>query len=100
MLVEGLEQTGEVLRMLADRVCGGQQQLVRLHPGQDVGDFHDVGHLHRPLEPRGTGDEPCALHARQLENIGDREGPGGECAVTANHGCQFLLTGNRFLGII
>ncbi len=58
--------------VLPERVRGGEQELVRLHPVEDVRDFHDVDRPDDPTEARTPGDEARLLQWRQIENVRNR----------------------------
>ena len=67
------DQLGERRRILAERVRGRQEELVRLHPVEDVRDLHHVDGPDDPAETGSTGDEAGARQVRQLEDVGDRD---------------------------
>src|SRR5205814_1219288 len=55
--------------VLAQRVPGGEQQLVRLHPGQDVGYLHDVQALDDPVQPARPGQHLGASQCGRSEHL-------------------------------
>ena len=69
--VKGADQLGETLWCVAQRVSGGHQQLARLDPRDDVGDFHDVGALDSAIESRRAGDDGDLGECRQPEDVAD-----------------------------
>ncbi|GAA3099617.1 hypothetical protein GCM10020001_015310 [Nonomuraea salmonea] len=70
-LVEVGDQPAERLGRVAQRVAGGQQQLVRFDPGEDVGHFHDVEPLHDAAEPALPRDQPRAGEGGHAEHLSD-----------------------------
>jgi hypothetical protein len=71
-LVEIGHEAVQRLRRVAQRVAGGEQQLVRLHPGEDVGHLHDVEALHDAVEAALAGDQPGVRQRRDPEQLTHR----------------------------
>ncbi len=68
-LVQVGHQAAERLRRVAQRVAGGEQQLVRLDPGQDVGHLHDVEALHDAAQPALPRDQPRLREGGHAEHL-------------------------------
>ena len=62
------DERGQALGDGAQGVAGGQQQLLRLDPRQDVGHLHDVQAAHHAGQARPPGEDLGAGEAGQLEH--------------------------------
>ncbi len=63
------DQADQRVGVVPQRVPRGEQQLVRLHPGQDVRHLHDVEPLDHPVQPAGSGEDPRAGQGRRAEDL-------------------------------
>ncbi len=70
-LVQLGDQVDQRVGVVPQRVPGGEQQLVRLHPGQDVGYLHDVQPPDHPVEPARPGQHPRTGERRRAEHLAD-----------------------------
>ncbi len=73
-----LDERGQALGDGAQGVAGGQQQLLRLDPRQDVGHLHDVQAAHHAGQAGPPGEDLGAGQAGQLEH-------GGQAQSLARH---------------
>ena len=70
-------ELGERLRVLAERIGRRQEELVRLHPVEDVRDLHDVHRANDAIDAGATRDEACSGQDRQGQDVGDRHAGDG-----------------------
>ena len=88
-VVELADQRDERVRVVAQRVAGGEQQLVRLHPGQDVGDLHDVEPRDDAVQAARPGQHARLGQAGRLQHLAHAQPDHGltrtrQCSFAAN----------------
>ncbi len=88
------------LGSVPERVAGREQQLVRLHPRQDVGDLHDVEALHDAVEPALPGDEPRPREGRHAQDLSDGHSVNDRSGACESHrGCRGIRRHGALRGI-
>lgn len=85
-LVEVGHQPAERLGRVAQRVTGGEQQLVRLDPGQDVGHLHHVEALHDAVQAPFPRDQPGSRQCRDAEDLADGDAVNDRSGARRAHG--------------
>ena len=94
-VVELGDEVDQRVRVVAQRVAGGEQQLVRLDPGQDVRYFHDVEPRHDPVQPAGSGQDPRLGQAGRRQHLADPQAGCVAALINSQARCVALLINSQ-----